>query len=66
MYILVIELCLFGARAHGGVRSQPSLWSLAENHKAKAHALLTAKRTYFHGFLAFTDENKAVKYKLCI
>ncbi len=51
MYILVrvIVLRLFGAR------SERSLWSLAEDRKAKAHALLTAKWTYFHGFLTFTD-----------
>ncbi len=48
-------LCLFGAHARGGARSELSLWSLAENHKAKAHARLTAKWTYFHGFLTFTD-----------
>ncbi len=42
MYILVrvITLCLFGAHACGGVRSEPSLWSLAENRKSKAHARL--------------------------
>ncbi len=35
MYILVrvIVLCLFGAHSHGGGRSEPSLGSLAENHK---------------------------------
>ncbi len=63
MYILVrfyllrsyfIALRLLGAHARGG-RSELSLWSLAENLKAKAHALLTSKLTYFHGFLAFTD-----------
>ncbi len=37
------------------VRTKLSLWSLAENRKSKAHALLTAKWTYFHGFLTFTD-----------
>ncbi len=57
MYILVrvIELRLFGVHARGGARSKWSLWSLAENRKAKAHALLTAKWKYFHGFLTFTD-----------
>ncbi len=42
MYILVrvITLCLFGAHAHGGARSEPSLWSLAENRKAKDRARL--------------------------
>ncbi len=57
MYILVrvIALGLFGVHAHGGARSEPSLWSLAENLKAKAHALLTAKWKYVHGFLTFTD-----------
>ncbi len=35
--------------------SEPSLWSLAENLKAEACALLTAKWKYFHGFLTFTD-----------
>ncbi len=55
MYILVrvIARRLFGA--HSGARSEWSLWSLAENRKAKAHALLTAKWKYFHGFLTFTD-----------
>ncbi len=62
MYILeilrshFIELCLFGTHVHGGARSKWSLWSLAENRKAKAHALLlTAKWKYFYGFLTFTD-----------
>ncbi len=52
MYILVrvIVLCLFGVHARGGARSEPSLWSLAENC-----ARLTAKLKYFHGFLTFTD-----------
>ncbi len=42
MYILVrvIALCLFGAHAHGGAHSEPSLWSLAEKSKAKFHARL--------------------------
>ncbi len=54
MYILellhcyFIVLCLFD----GGARSE---LSLAENRKAKAHARLTAKWTYFHGFLTCTD-----------
>ncbi len=61
MYILellrsyFIELRLFGMHPRGGAHSKRSLWSLAENRKAKAHALLTAKWKYFHGFLAFTD-----------
>ncbi len=62
MYILVqsycasISLrCLFGAHASGDACSEPSLWSLAENLKAEAHARLTAKWKYFHGFLTFTD-----------
>ncbi len=46
---------VFGAHAHGGARSELSLWSLVEYRQAKAHALLTAKWTYFHGFLTFTD-----------
>ncbi len=33
-------LCLFDAHAHGGARSEPSLWSLKENRKAKDHARL--------------------------
>ncbi len=51
MHILVriIALRLFGAR------SEWSLWSLADNLKAEAHALLTAKWKYFHDFLTFTD-----------
>ncbi len=41
MYIFVrVILCLFGAHAHSGVRSEPSLWSLTENRKAKDHARL--------------------------
>ncbi len=42
IYILVrvMLLCLFGAHAHGGARSEPSLWSLKENRKAKDHARL--------------------------
>ncbi len=57
MYILVrvIAICLFDAHAHGGARSEPILWSLAENLKAEACALLTAKWKYFHGFHTFTD-----------
>ncbi len=56
MYILVsycapISLrSVFGANAHGDARSEPSLWSLAENH-----ARLTAKWKYFNFFLTFTD-----------
>ncbi len=46
---------LFGAHAHGGAHSKWRLWSLAENRKAEADALLTAKWKYFHGFLTFTD-----------
>ncbi len=38
--VRVIALCLFGAHAHGGSRSEPSLWSSAENRKAKDHARL--------------------------
>ncbi len=60
MYILVSycapislrSVCL--ARIRSVVRFT-SLWSLAENRKAKAHALLTAKYKYFYGFLTFTD-----------
>ncbi len=37
------------------MHSQPSLWSLTENLKAEAFALLTAKWKYFHVFLTFTD-----------
>ncbi len=57
IYILVIVLLwsVFGAHARDGASSEPSLWSLAENRKAKAHARLTAKWKYFHGFLTFTD-----------
>ncbi len=63
MYILVREsYCapillrsVFGEHTRGSARSEPSLWSLAENRKAKAHACLTAKLKYFHGFLTFTD-----------
>ncbi len=46
--VLLFHCALFGAHAS-------SLWSLAENLKTEAHALLTAKWTYFHGFLTFTD-----------
>ncbi len=46
---------VFGAHARGGARSEPGLWSLAENRKSKAHARLTTKWKYFHGFLTFTD-----------
>ncbi len=46
---------VFGAHAWGGVLSEPSLWSLAKNRKAKAHVRLTAKWKYFHGVLTFTD-----------
>ncbi len=38
---------VFGAHEHGGARSEPSLWSLAENRKAEACALLTATLKYF-------------------
>ncbi len=50
-----IALCLFGAHVRGGMHSEPSLWSLAENLKPEACAHLTAKLKYFHGFLTFTD-----------
>ncbi len=56
MYILVrVITLLFHWALRGGACSEPSLWSLAENRKAKPHALLTEKLTYFHGFLTFTD-----------
>ncbi len=48
------------------VRSEPSLWSLSENRKAEARALLTAKWKYFHVFLTFTDGEYTVKSKLCV
>ncbi len=35
-----IALSLFGAHVWDGARSKWSLWSLEENRKAKAHALL--------------------------
>ncbi len=40
-----------------------SLWSLAENHKAKAHALLKAKYKYFNDFLTFTYETTDTSQK---
>ncbi len=60
MYILVRVIALLFHCAPSvwrafGARSEWSLWRLAENRKAKAHALLTAKWKYFHGFLTFTD-----------
>ncbi len=69
MYILVrvIALCVFGVQARGGARSETSLWSLADNSKAKACACLTAKWKIFHGFLTFKDGfSIPVKCKLCI
>ncbi len=52
MYILVrvIALCVFGVQARGGVRSETSLWSLADNSKAKACARLTAKWKFSMAF----------------
>ncbi len=49
MYILVrvIALRLFGVHAHGGTRSEPSLWSLEENRKAKDHARLQQNGNIF-------------------
>ncbi len=59
MYILVrvIALLFYCALSvwRPCARSESSLWSLAENLKAEACALLTAKWKYFHGFLTFTD-----------
>jgi len=43
---------VFGAR-RSAFRTESV--SLAENHKAEAHALLRSTWTYFHAFLAFTD-----------
>ncbi len=52
MYILVrvIALCVFGVQARGGARSETSLWSLADNSKAKACAHLTAKWKFSMAF----------------
>ncbi len=47
------SVCL--ARVLMAVHVQNQVLSLAENRKAKAHARLTAKLKYFHGFLTFTD-----------
>ncbi len=55
MYILVIVLLFRYALCLARMRSELSLWSLVENRKAKAHALLTAKWKYFQGFLTFID-----------
>ncbi len=57
MYILVrvIALLFHCVLCLARMRSEPSLWSLAENLKSTAHALLTAKWTYIHGFRTFTD-----------
>ncbi len=55
MYILVRVIALSFHWAPSVWCSEWSLWSLAENLKVKAHALLVAKWKYFHGFLTFTD-----------
>ncbi len=41
---------LFARTAHGGAPSKWSLWSLAENRKAEAHALLTANGNIYIAF----------------
>jgi len=58
MYILVRVIALIfhcALSVCARMRSEPSLWSLAENLKAEARALLTATWKYFHGFLTSTD-----------
>ncbi len=37
-----IVLCLFGVHARGAARSEPSMYRLAKNRKAKDHARLTS------------------------
>ncbi len=48
----VLCVCVLGEHARSGTRSE-LMWSLAENRKAKAHALLTAKWTYMDISMAF-------------